>query len=1167
MFKTTLKPVIFLILLLLCQTTAAAQTFDNVSIAGASSVCSIAQDEQGMVWFGTEHGLYAYDGYRTIPHNTTAGGTNVNTRVHSMYMRHNIIYMGTEGGLLVYDIRQGRYIYPKNDKTAQLNTGDIRAVAKHGDRLWLGGARGLFSRSIQTGEMRTENNHLHNIYSLLSTPRGLLVGTISGLWLFTGGKAQPIRIGEGAQPLVNALAKDVNGIWIGTEGALYHYDWHTMTAVIGLAGNSIKSLSLQGDNLYAGTDNGLYIYNRKTNAIAHALHDSRSPRTIANNIVWAVAADRWGNIWAGTDQGVSGLRNRRFFTLTPLSDITQTGDGNCLHLIYRSRGDMLWLGGTNGLISYHASHGLMPDSPANIAWFRQTSTTHYMSHNRVRRVYEDRDGTIIVCTDHGLNIYNPLTRQMRNVIVTDASRRYNTAWAYDIVDDGQGRYWICSYMGGVFVISKDKLLRPASATVVADRHFAGELQGIHVWQLVADGRGRIWARMYDRGLDRIDPRTMRVEHVVAGDRLVNDIYADHDGNIWAAMDGEIRCFGMKKADDRSFRVSGYKADDAALLCEVEGDIWAIIGQDCCIFSPNGMSTRFSMKGFQPLSISYDSTSKCVLFGGNDAVASVPTDNLVFFYPKPKLNNNARGGMMIANERDYGLPEFKKFFLLSGLLVDGESYVPDDGAPTYLSELTLTARQNNITFLFTDLPMAGKQPCVYAYRLEGIDHEWQYMHGERLEISYSALPPGEYTLRVCEVDGLGKTEHEVYSLRVTILPPWYLSAWAKMFYLLVVAGLVAWTMKFVIMRRRLREEREAKERVMQELSARQAFFDNLSRQLKQPLGAMFSSVLDMLHSEKDASETQRLEHMRHSIISLNTIAYRAFDMQQTADKQHTGEKITTDLVDFCRRAADDARRKYGKAVEIVFRTDVTAAYAAVDLVRMQPIVDSLIDFAVSHNKNGGSIAIGVAASGGKAVVSVDVPGLRIKSEDMPLVFNRYFTLTDDGTKHDVGVNTLALVKEFASQNSATASIGQTDDATRVSMTFETLSTTTPAHNSTLSVSRPTPPTTPDNAEARLLARITDTVEEHIADSDFNVTRLQETLGIGSKLLYRKVKQMTGKTPVEFIRHIRLQRAAMLLREGKFSVSEVMYMVGFSNSSYFSKMFQKAYGITPTEFARG
>lgn len=141
----------------------------------------------------------------------------------------------------------------------------------------------------------------------------------------------------------------------------------------------------------------------------------------------------------------------------------------------------------------------------------------------------------------------------------------------------------------------------------------------------------------------------------------------------------------------------------------------------------------------------------------------------------------------------------------------------------------------------------------------------------------------------------------------------------------------------------------------------------------------------------------------------------------------------------------------------------------------------------------------------------------------------------------------------------------DNGTIVNIAFATVQTST-AHNAFVSdttVATQTPDI--DSADARLLAKITETVEAHVADSDFNVTRLQETLGLGSKLLYRKVKQMTGKTPVEFIRQIRMQRAAILLREGRFSVSEVMYMVGFSNSSYFSKCFQKAYGITPAAWS--
>lgn len=1133
-----MKNLLFTFILTLLSALTSAQTFSNISIAEASTVCSIAQDEQGMVWLGTEGGLYSYDGYRTIPHNTSANGTTIATRIHSMLVSHNIIYMGTERGLLVYDIRSGRY-----KQLLGQSPKDIRAVTLHQGRLWMGSATGLYSCDLKTNDVRLENRHLHNIYSLLSTRSGLLVGTIDGLALRSpGGSIRHIPIGNSPQPLVNALAPDrgTNDVWIGTEGALYRYDWRTLQPVAPLTGNSIKSLALHGDNIYAGTDNGMFIYNKVTNNVRHALHDSRSARSIANNIVWAVYNDRWGNLWAGTDQGVSQIQHHPFYTYIPLSDITHTGDGNCLHLIFRSTDNMLWLGGTNGLIAYSATHGFLPDKGADMAWYRQTSTTHYMSHNRVRRVYSDRDGRVLVCTDHGLNIYNPLTRQMRNVIVTDPSRRYSTAWAYDVVDDGRGRYWICSYMGGVFVVAKQKLLNATGKTVVADRHLLSQLQGIHVWQLVKDGRGRIWARMYDRGLDRIDPKTMRVEHVVGKDRLINDLATDHEGNVWAAMDGEIRRFAMNTSADRSFHIAGYGGNATAMLCQVEGDMWAVMGNDCCILRANGRSVRFAVPGFRPLAICYDRVSGNVLLGGNDAVVSIPT---------------AR-----KNEKQQ-----RRHVFMSNIMVDGKSYMPEEGCPTYLSAITLASTQNNVTFQLSDLPFSGMQPCVYAYRLKGIDRTWQYMHGERHEISYNALPPGSYTLEVRQIDALGEASDDVLSYGVTILPPWYWSIWAKIVYLLVVAALLVWIMNFYMMRRRLHEERAAKERIMQESAARSQFFDNLSRQLKQPLGSLFGSVLDMLHAEKDTSGVRRLEQMRHDVVDMNMLVYKALDVQQSKTGPDNTPKTMLDIVDFCRRAADDARSRYGKAVEIDYRTDVPTAYVCVDVVRLQPVLAELIDFAVNNRTDNEPLRLTLTADDERVKLNVSIPGMTIHQTDIPFVFNRYYSVADN-SKPD-STNTLALVREFAEQQGALTAVESTDNLTVVTIGFVPAQTA-----STSSQHAGTDTATPkeidiDTADARLLAKITDTVEAHIADSDFNVTRLQELLGLGSKLLYRKVKQMTGKTPIEFIRHIRMQRAAIMLREGRFSVSEVMYMVGFSNSSYFSKVFQKTYGITPAEYSRG
>ena len=104
----------------------------------------------------------------------------------------------------------------------------------------------------------------------------------------------------------------------------------------------------------------------------------------------------------------------------------------------------------------------------------------------------------------------------------------------------------------------------------------------------------------------------------------------------------------------------------------------------------------------------------------------------------------------------------------------------------------------------------------------------------------------------------------------------------------------------------------------------------------------------------------------------------------------------------------------------------------------------------------------------------------------------------------------------------------------------------------------------SSDEKLLADITEIIESKMSDSELNVNALCDLQGISNKQLYRKIKQLTGVTPVEYIKSIRMKRAARLLEQRKFTVAEVMYMVGFSNHSYFSKCFLTEYGKTPKQF---
>lgn len=101
----------------------------------------------------------------------------------------------------------------------------------------------------------------------------------------------------------------------------------------------------------------------------------------------------------------------------------------------------------------------------------------------------------------------------------------------------------------------------------------------------------------------------------------------------------------------------------------------------------------------------------------------------------------------------------------------------------------------------------------------------------------------------------------------------------------------------------------------------------------------------------------------------------------------------------------------------------------------------------------------------------------------------------------------------------------------------------------------------------LQKMNKLIEDNFSNADLNVDFLAEELGISRSGLYSKIKQMSGATPNEVIQTIRLKRAAVLLREQKYRISEICYMVGFSSPSYFTKCFVKQFGIKPADFAKG
>ena len=100
----------------------------------------------------------------------------------------------------------------------------------------------------------------------------------------------------------------------------------------------------------------------------------------------------------------------------------------------------------------------------------------------------------------------------------------------------------------------------------------------------------------------------------------------------------------------------------------------------------------------------------------------------------------------------------------------------------------------------------------------------------------------------------------------------------------------------------------------------------------------------------------------------------------------------------------------------------------------------------------------------------------------------------------------------------------------------------------------------------MAKLLNFMEKNIDNSELTVDDLVSEMAFGRTVFFNKLKGLTGLAPIEFVRQVRIKRAAQLLKSGQYNISQITYMVGMSDSRYFSKCFKKVYGITPSEFKK-
>ena len=1266
------------------------QSFRNIHV-GSETINCFFQDSVGMIWVGTNRGLYSYDGYSA--HVRYSYEDNTASRIYCMLqVDSERLFVGGDNGVLVYNIKEDRYI-----GIEQHFPSDVRAMLLDGDDckiVWIGSLYGLYMYDLEEDKlMQIDNNRLpyQTIYSLISSHDDTIyIGTYNGAYKYdkrTGVFEDvnlPLDAGR-SNLFVNSLLEDTtrNCIWVGTEGSLFKYSPDTSKAirVEAFNGNSIKSMMIDFDgNLLIGTDNGLYVYH-DDESIKHVIHDSGNDRSLSDNIVWNIFMDRENNIWLGTDYGISLCRYDVNYQSIHISELSDINAGNQFYAIFRDSRNDFWFGGTNGLIL--KQHG----KPS--IWYRQDDSTYPISHNRTRYIYEDRDGEIWIATDGGVNHYDRKTGQFVHYNIVDSSFTRNANWSYSVFEDLSGRLWISTCLGGVFVVDKKKLLT-SSGYHIAEMNFSPHngLASDYVTSAIPDYQGNVWVLLYNNGINKIHIKDFSIIPIKLDTETINEhptyIICDSQGYIWAGSRKGV--WRINPADNSSQILHFDDQNNEVLsMTEENANIWVNTTDGIFLVNRDSLTIKRLNITSQTFTSSYfDAQTGNIYMGG--------ANRYTIFSPNVLINDIISQPITISTWYANNIP------LKPNIDYKGESI-------RYLSRVTLPHNRNSLRFELTDLTFSTEERTKFTYKLDGIDEYWRTTSQNDNIISYHNLPYGTYTLYLGKPNIMVDTLDNAKSFTIEILPPWYYTMYARAAYVLLIAGIIAWIINFFRVKAHLKIERIEREKLSELSSMKINFFTDVSHEFKTPLSMIIAPISRMIHNAESKSQRKDLEIIQHNAFRLNSLISQILEFNRIDKGNNSLSSITVDFIPFAKSIFSFFCEV--KDYRFTFHTNVQSCSIMIDVLKMESVLNNILSNACKFSRDDGEITFTLNVDDDPRILTASVSndGIGIPNEELPYVFERFYQSKNNAKRNEGSGIGLYLAKSYVELHGGTISISSTvNEKTVVSFTLPL----PPQQNDKQEVKMPDIPPSENAAKVlivednhqiasfisetlspkyrcfvadngktglsmctkivpdliiadmlmpvmdgltmcrrikkhiptstvpiimltakddikteresininidafmskpfdvdiltarieqllsskqkledrlrietlatpvidttgimshdeKTLSRITQLIEDNISDVDFNVTLLSKMSDISQKQLYRKTKQMTGKTPVEYIRSIRMKKAAILLSNGTFSVAEVMYMVGFSSASYFSKCFSSEFGKAPKEW---
>ncbi|MCE7041665.1 hybrid sensor histidine kinase/response regulator transcription factor [Dyadobacter sp. CY312] len=1019
------------------------------SMDGLSSntVSAILKDRYGLMWFATDDGLNRFDGtdmivYRHKKKDSTSLRSSDISSLHQD--KSGRIWVGTnEGGLHFYHRNKDRFVSLPSPHSITSITSDTSG------KLWVATTAGLI-------RVDQKSLHISTFSSVPSIPdeisKGLVlsvaidrkqrvwVGTRNGLYRIDPSHKNNEYINfleslpdEAGLRTVKSIIEDLEGnIWVGTYSGVFKLDQegkiirnfrYESGNKNSLSTNMVFALALENDNkMWICTDAGLNILNMRDGNITRYGPDARTQFSLNNKSVRSILIDNEGIFWLGTYKGgvnkydhnlaIFGLKrsdvNDPYGLSEPfVTSFAETGsgelfvgtDGGGLNLYNRETNlfrkfpinpknknaasglailtlkltaeNELWIGTfQDGLFRFN------PKTGAYTQYTRGKDTTS-LNNNEIFCLAKDRSGRLWVGTNGGgVHLFNPVTDRFERYHnqATPISKRMIPLNGYirDIVQDSRGMLWIASHGTGIAVFDPSK-----KSSVLLDKQ-SSNLPSNIVSSILQDKKGNIWVGTFGEGMALYDQKTKKFisfgEKEGLASNIVNKILEDAQGRIWLSTNQGISCFDVK-----SRKFTNYT-------------------------TYNGIQDK-----------------TFVLGAGIRA-----TDNTLFF-----------GGIAGFNYIDTrSLPSAKSIapVILKDLRIGNRSITPADSnfidADISVAKTISLDYKQNFSVGFAALDYTNPRQVHYRHRLVGMHTDWNET-GLANSASYTNLSPGKYVFEVqASGDGINWGP-QTTSVQVVVKPPFYLTIYAYILYILTPFAIVFYMRRRGIqkLQRQFKEQQQrAEEKQAKELdNLKIKFLTNLSHEFRTPISLILAPVENLLVKTQKTELNPPVVAIKRNAKRLLNLVDQLLDFKNMQQQELTLDLNRKDIISFIRETCEQfTDLSIRKGIQFKIESDIRQLMMDFDSEKLERILFNLLSNAFKFTPKGGTVKLEIFehsnSDGNGLSIAVADNGIGIPEDKHDKIFERFFQNDTDLTVLNQGSGIgLSIVREFVQLHKGNISV--------------------------------------------------------------------------------------------------------------------------------------------------